>query len=101
MERTGSTQTAPLALSQATLSAVGGRVPVPTYDRTKLRPSIVHLGVGGFHRASDLFQLFDHVAPSFECGVVLTREFAVITSQHRFNSATGMIARRTPKPEGE
>ena len=59
MERTGSTQTAPLALSQATLSAVGGRVPVPTYDRTKLRPSIVHLGVGGFHRAHQAMYLDD------------------------------------------
>jgi mannitol-1-phosphate/altronate dehydrogenase len=26
-------------------------VAVPTYDRRRLRPAIVHLGVGGFHRA--------------------------------------------------
>lgn len=26
-------------------------IPVPTYDRGTLRPSIVHIGVGGFHRA--------------------------------------------------
>jgi mannitol-1-phosphate/altronate dehydrogenase len=27
------------------------RVSVPSYDRTALRPGIVHIGVGGFHRA--------------------------------------------------
>jgi mannitol 2-dehydrogenase len=26
-------------------------IPVPTYDRTSLQPAIVHVGVGGFHRA--------------------------------------------------
>lgn len=32
------------------MSAMAG-VTVPNYDRTALRPSIVHIGVGGFHRA--------------------------------------------------
>ncbi|HET9649838.1 MAG TPA: mannitol dehydrogenase family protein [Microlunatus sp.] len=36
-------------LRQATLPQL--RVPVPTYDRSRLRPGIVHIGVGGFHRA--------------------------------------------------
>ena len=27
------------------------RVRVPEYDRTALRPGIVHVGVGGFHRS--------------------------------------------------
>ena len=26
-------------------------IPVPTYDRARLEPAIVHVGVGGFHRA--------------------------------------------------
>jgi mannitol 2-dehydrogenase len=34
------------------LSAIEARgVPVPAYDRSKLVPGIVHVGVGGFHRA--------------------------------------------------
>ena len=33
----------------AALAALG--VPVPEYDRARLAPRIVHLGVGGFHRA--------------------------------------------------
>jgi mannitol 2-dehydrogenase len=31
------------------IAALG--VPVPHYDRSRLRPRIVHVGVGGFHRA--------------------------------------------------
>jgi mannitol 2-dehydrogenase len=38
-------------LNQDNLSHLRGRVPVPTYDRSQVRPGIVHLGVGGFHRA--------------------------------------------------
>ncbi|HEX9066447.1 MAG TPA: mannitol dehydrogenase family protein [Streptosporangiaceae bacterium] len=30
---------------------LGGRVPVPGYDRSRVRTGIVHVGVGGFHRA--------------------------------------------------
>jgi mannitol 2-dehydrogenase len=34
------------------LQAIASRgLPVPTYERSKLRPRILHLGVGGFHRA--------------------------------------------------
>ncbi len=34
-----------------TLADVGTRLPVPSYDRSTVRTGIVHLGVGGFHRA--------------------------------------------------
>jgi hypothetical protein len=34
------------------LGAIAARgIPVPTYDRSLLLPRILHLGVGGFHRA--------------------------------------------------
>ncbi len=39
------------ALSAATLTALGPDVSVPTYDRTAVTAGIVHVGVGGFHRA--------------------------------------------------
>src|SRR5215471_396660 len=38
-------------LSDASLPSITNRVAVPTYDRSSLRRAIVHLGVGGFHRA--------------------------------------------------
>jgi mannitol 2-dehydrogenase len=40
-----------LALSAENLSAIGENLTVPGYDRSALRPAIVHIGVGGFHRA--------------------------------------------------
>jgi mannitol 2-dehydrogenase len=39
------------SLSNATLSRLGAHVHVPSYDRATITPAIVHIGVGGFHRA--------------------------------------------------
>ena len=44
-------------LSAASLPSLAGRVPVPTYDRSSVRVGIVHLGVGGFHRAHQAMYL--------------------------------------------
>jgi mannitol 2-dehydrogenase len=42
----------PISVGQAHLAEIARRgVPVPTYDRDRLAPHIVHVGVGGFHRA--------------------------------------------------
>ena len=38
-------------LRTTSLERLGGGVRVPTYDRAALRRGIVHIGVGGFHRA--------------------------------------------------
>ncbi len=39
-------------IAASTLGDIADRgVPVPTYDRAALKPKIVHVGVGGFHRA--------------------------------------------------
>lgn len=39
------------ALNAAALSTLPASMSVPRYDRAALRPSIVHIGVGGFHRS--------------------------------------------------
>jgi mannitol 2-dehydrogenase len=52
-------QPATLALRETSLSALVGRVAVPSYNRSELRQSIVHLGVGGFHRAHQAMYLDD------------------------------------------
>ncbi|GAB3241628.1 mannitol dehydrogenase family protein [Kineococcus gypseus] len=44
-------------LSPQNLAAIAGRLPVPSYDRASLTPGIVHLGVGGFHRAHQAMYL--------------------------------------------
>src|SRR5690349_17158452 len=40
---------APVALNAANLGRTG--LTAPRYDRAQIRPGIVHLGLGGFHRA--------------------------------------------------
>jgi mannitol 2-dehydrogenase len=45
------------ALASRELPALAGRVSVPSYDRSALRVGIVHLGVGGFHRAHQAMYL--------------------------------------------
>jgi mannitol 2-dehydrogenase len=40
-----------IKLTQANLSQLGPGIRVPLYDRRQVGESIVHVGVGGFHRA--------------------------------------------------
>ncbi|TVP69132.1 MAG: mannitol dehydrogenase family protein [Rhodobacteraceae bacterium] len=40
-----------IELSQRALGEIPASVPVPRYDRKALRPGIVHIGLGNFHRA--------------------------------------------------
>ena len=44
-------------LSDASLAELADHLAVPSYDRTGLRVGIVHLGVGGFHRAHQAMYL--------------------------------------------
>jgi mannitol 2-dehydrogenase len=39
------------SLGERALAALGGEIPTPGYDRSQVRPGVVHFGVGGFHRA--------------------------------------------------
>src|SRR5919197_4226731 len=49
----------PVRLQQATLGALPKEVRVPAYERTGLPHAIVHVGVGGFHRAHQAVYLDD------------------------------------------
>lgn len=42
-------------INQANLKLLSGAVSVPEYDRSRVRAGIVHVGVGGFHRAHQGF----------------------------------------------
>jgi mannitol 2-dehydrogenase len=44
-------------LDQRSLSSVPAEVATPSYDRSRVRTGIVHLGVGGFHRAHQAMYL--------------------------------------------
>jgi mannitol 2-dehydrogenase len=64
--------TAPaVPLSDRTLPDLPPAVSTPTYDRAALRPGIVHIGVGGFHRAHQAVYLDELArAGSTDWGVI-------------------------------
>ena len=47
----------PIQLQQQNIQEVGSRMPVPTYNRALDKTGIVHIGVGGFHRAHMAYYL--------------------------------------------
>tara|TARA_R110000765_G_scaffold321351_2_gene413351 strand:- start:3762 stop:5246 length:1485 start_codon:yes stop_codon:yes gene_type:complete len=47
----------PIQLQQQNLEEVGSRMPVPNYNREANKTGIVHIGVGGFHRAHQAYYL--------------------------------------------
>lgn len=49
-------------LSRATVPSVGADVAVPAYDTSMVRPGIVHLGIGAFHRAHQAVYVDDCIA---------------------------------------
>ena len=48
-----------LELSAQSLSRLDPRITIPAYDRSVLGRGIVHIGVGGFHRAHQAVYLDD------------------------------------------
>jgi mannitol 2-dehydrogenase len=54
-------------LDARTMPTINDRIRVPEYDRGSLTPAIVHLGVGGFHRAHQAVYL-DDLARTGETG---------------------------------
>lgn len=46
-----------MKLNSETLSQLDPRIAVPSYDRAQLKPGILHIGLGNFHRAHQAFYL--------------------------------------------
>lgn len=44
-----------IQLNQSNLTQITDRIPAPSYDRKLLKMGMVHIGVGGFHRAHQAF----------------------------------------------
>src|SRR5262245_53849271 len=51
-----------LRLSDASLGRLPGQIRRPAYDRTRVTPGIVHLGIGAFHRAHQAVVIDDLIA---------------------------------------
>ena len=65
--RTGSA----IKLNESSLSRLENRVRVPKYDRHQITNGIIHIGVGGFHRAHQALYLdeYFHQRPGSEWGI--------------------------------
>jgi mannitol 2-dehydrogenase len=60
-----------IGISQAHLVEIAHRgVPVPSYDRARLAPRIVHVGVGGFHRAHLALYVHELASAGGDWGIV-------------------------------
>jgi len=57
-------------LSPATLGSLKAGIGVPAYDRAKVTPGIVHLGIGAFHRAHMAVYVDDLLAEDPSWGIV-------------------------------
>jgi mannitol 2-dehydrogenase len=61
----------PIRLGQAQLAEIArSGIPVPTYDRARLHPGIVHVGVGGFHRAHLAVYVHELASHGSDWGIV-------------------------------
>ncbi len=59
-----------LDLRASTLSEIAARgIPVPRYERSALRPRVLHLGVGGFHRAHLALYVHELAAAGCDWGI--------------------------------
>jgi mannitol 2-dehydrogenase len=64
------TVTAPIPIRTSNLGAIRARgVPVPQYERSALVPRILHVGVGGFHRAHMALYSDDVAAGGSDWGI--------------------------------
>jgi mannitol 2-dehydrogenase len=69
----------PIKLNQRSLSQLPNNIRVPRYDRQALTNGIVHLGVGGFHRAHQALYLDNYFEQTADlqwgiCGVGLLQQ---------------------------
>ncbi len=46
-----------IQLNQDNLPTIAAQIPCPTYNRTDIKTGIVHIGVGGFHRAHQAYYI--------------------------------------------
>jgi mannitol 2-dehydrogenase len=64
-------RSSPIQLAEAGLAEIArSGIPVPEYDRARLRPGIVHVGVGGFHRAHLAVYVHELAARGGRWGIV-------------------------------
>src|SRR3954447_4235093 len=60
-----------IRLGQARLAEIARRgIPVPTYDRARLQPAVVHVGVCGFHGAHFAVYMHERASDGSDWGII-------------------------------
>jgi mannitol 2-dehydrogenase len=96
----------PLSLGQAQLGEIARRgVPVPRYDRAGLAPRIVHVGVGGFHRAHMALYMHELANDGGDWGLVglglLERDEAMATALGAQDHLYALIEKGSGAPSAQ
>ena len=93
-----------LKLNNQALSELPSSVSRPSYDRSKIKTGIVHVGIGGFHRSHQAYyldQLLEQNDASYDwgiCGVSLLEGDAKI--HHVLQRQDGLYTLTIKNPEG-
>ena len=84
-------------LTSATLRRLAPEVQTPAYDRSKIVPRMIHVGVGGFHRAHQAVYTDDLLAGDSDwgyCGVGLLKHDARIRDAMRSQDCLYTVVER-------
>jgi mannitol 2-dehydrogenase len=96
----------PISLGQAHLAEIERRgVPVPAYDRERLERRIVHIGVGGFHRAHLAVYAHELASAGGDWGIVglglLPQDAAMADALGRQDHLYTLIEKGNGEPSAE
>jgi mannitol 2-dehydrogenase len=91
-------------LNQASLSHLSNTVRVPQYDRHLLKNGIVHIGVGGFHRAHQALYLDDYFQQTSDfrwgiCGVGLLEQDRLMRDALRSQDCLYTLVEKSPSAD--
>src|SRR6516225_523142 len=87
-------------LNTANLGKLGPQIQVPRYDRKNVRQSMMHVGVGGFHRAHQAVYTDDLLSEGGDsawgfCGVGLLKHDALIRDVMRSQECLYTLVERS------
>jgi mannitol 2-dehydrogenase len=91
-------------LDQHSLSWLGPAAGVPAYDRSRLKPGLFHIGVGGFHRAHQAVYIDELLHQSGTagwsyCGIGLLGRDATMRDALRAQDGLYTVIERSPSGE--
>ena len=98
----------PIPLNSDTLPNLSEHVRIPAYDREKVRAGIVHIGVGGFHRAHQALYVDNYLAKALSekaeaewgiCGVGLLKYDQKMQSVLQKQDCLYTLVERSPEQD--